>query len=140
MPFTATKLGAIQASVIVGMGGPQGSQVLDAGAFWLSRRVTGGNEADFQCLRLDDHARDMAFDQLAVRGSRRRLPLKVPANPFAHEGLNLGGRYAGDAACLGLRRSLLAIFQFPFRRCGDWFELTETGSFRRKIDGHRRRF
>ena len=27
---------------------------------------------------------------------------KMRANPFAHEGLNLGGRHAGDVACLGL--------------------------------------
>ena len=29
----------------------------------LTRRI----EADFQCLRGDDHARDMAFDEVAVR-------------------------------------------------------------------------
>jgi hypothetical protein len=27
---------------------------------------------------------------------------KVPADAVAHEGLNLGGRHAGDVACLGL--------------------------------------
>ena len=33
--------------------------------FALRQYLARGNEADFQCLRLDDHARDMAFDQLA---------------------------------------------------------------------------
>jgi hypothetical protein len=36
--------------------------IREARVFCLSRRVTGGNEADFQCLRFDDHARDMVFD------------------------------------------------------------------------------
>src|SRR5580704_19449624 len=66
-------------------------------------------------LRFYDHARDMALDQVAVRGSRRRLPIthccKVPADPFAHEGLDLGGRHAGDVAWLGL-----AILQNRMRR------------------------
>jgi hypothetical protein len=38
---------------------------LEAGAFALRQYLARGNEADFHCLRLDDHARDMAFDQLA---------------------------------------------------------------------------
>jgi hypothetical protein len=50
----------------------------------------------------DDHARDMAFDQLAVRMSGRQLRstrrCKVPADPFTHEGLDLGGWHAGDSA------------------------------------------
>jgi hypothetical protein len=32
-----------------------------------------GNEADFQCLRLDDHARDMVSDQITVGKSSRGL-------------------------------------------------------------------
>jgi hypothetical protein len=35
-----------------------GSQVIEAVVFCLAR----GNEADFQCLRFYDHARDMALD------------------------------------------------------------------------------
>jgi hypothetical protein len=34
-----------------------GSQVIEAVVFCLAR----GNEADFQCLRFYDHARDMAL-------------------------------------------------------------------------------
>ena len=30
------------------------------------------------------------------------ISLEVPADPFAHEGLDLGGRHAGDAACFDL--------------------------------------
>ena len=44
---------------------------MDDGVFDLL--LARGNEADFQCLRFDDHARDVAFDQLAIRGSRRGL-------------------------------------------------------------------
>jgi hypothetical protein len=61
MPFTAAKLGAVQGSVIV-VGGWAGSQIIEAVVFSLSRCLARGNEADFQCLRLDDHARDVAFD------------------------------------------------------------------------------
>ena len=85
-----------------GRQGAVGSRVLEAVVFGLSRCLAIGNEADFQCLRFDDHARDMVFDQVAVR----RLPVthccEVPADPFAHEGLDLGGRHAGDAACFDL--------------------------------------
>jgi hypothetical protein len=56
----------------------------------------------------------MTLDQGAVRGSRRRLPIthycKVPVDAIAHEGLDLKGRHAGDAAYLGL-----AILQEPSR-------------------------
>ena len=66
MPFTAAKLGAVQGSVIVVGGGREPGQ-----RGWGLRLVPSppGNEADVQWLRGDDHARDMAFDQLAVRGS-----------------------------------------------------------------------
>ena len=64
----ATKLGAIQGSLIV-IGGRQGSLLAGTGVFGLlTRRI----EADFQCLRGDDHARDMALDEVAVRKSGRR--------------------------------------------------------------------
>jgi hypothetical protein len=46
-----------------------GSQITEAVVFSLSRCLAGGNEAE-----LDDHARDMAFDQLAVRKSGRGTP------------------------------------------------------------------
>ena len=83
-----------------------GSRVIKTRVFGLSRCLARGNEPDVQCLRFDDHARDMALDQLAVR--KRGLGFccvhccKVPADAVAHEGLDLGGRHAGDAACLGL--------------------------------------
>ena len=47
-----------------------GSRISEAVVFGLRRCLARGNEADVQCLRLDDHARDMAFDQLAVRKCR----------------------------------------------------------------------
>jgi hypothetical protein len=76
------------------------------GSSVLRRRLARGNEADFQCLRFDDHARDMAFDQLAIRKGAQQLRstrcCKVPADPIAHEGLDLRGRHASDAACIGL--------------------------------------
>src|ERR1700736_6501503 len=50
-----------------------GSRISEAGIFSLRRCLTRGNEADVQCLRLDHHARDMAFDQLAVCKDGRRL-------------------------------------------------------------------
>jgi hypothetical protein len=67
--------------VIVVVGGWQG-----AGSWTLGSSVCArGNEADFQCLRFDDHARHMAFDQLAIRKSGRQLRstrcCKVPADP-----------------------------------------------------------
>ena len=45
-----------------------GSLLAGTGVFGL---LTRRNEADFQCLRFDDHARDMALDQVAVRKSGR---------------------------------------------------------------------
>jgi hypothetical protein len=46
-----------------------GSLLAGTGVFGLlTRRI----EADFQCLRGDDHARDMALDEVAVRKSGRR--------------------------------------------------------------------
>jgi len=82
-----------------------GSRVIKARVFGLSRCLARGNEPDVQCLRFDDHARDMAFDQLAVRKRGLRLCCirccKVPADAVAHEGLDLVGRNAGDAACFG---------------------------------------
>jgi hypothetical protein len=54
---------------------------MDAGVFGLRRHLAGGNEADFQCLSFDDHAGDMAFDQLAVRGRAERTG--VPRIPIA---------------------------------------------------------
>ena len=89
-----------------GRQGAVGSRVLEAVVFGLSRCLAIGNEADFQCLRFDDHASHMAFDQLTIRKSGRQLRstrcCKVPADPIAHEGLDLRGRHAGDAACMGL--------------------------------------
>jgi hypothetical protein len=70
-----------------------GSRVIKARVFGLSRCLARGNEPDVQCLRFDDHARDMAFEQLAVR--KRCLGLccircsKVPADAFG--GTVLGG-------------------------------------------------
>jgi hypothetical protein len=84
MPFTAAKIGAVQGSVIVVVSGRRG-----AGSWRLGSSVCA----------------DMVFDQVAVRGSRRRLPIthrsKMPADAVAHEGLDLGGRHAGNAACFG---------------------------------------
>ena len=62
MPFTAAKLGAVQGSVIVVVGRVTGSRVIKTRVFGLSRCLARGNEPDVQCLRFDDHARDMAFD------------------------------------------------------------------------------
>ena len=67
MPFTAAKLGADHASVIVGVGERARSRVLEAGVFGLRHCLARGNEAAFQGLWIDDHARYMAFDQLALR-------------------------------------------------------------------------
>ena len=39
----------------------------------------------------------MVFDQVAVRGLPITHCCEVPGSPFAHEGLDLGGRHAGDA-------------------------------------------
>ena len=50
-----------------------GSQVIKAVVFGLSRFLARGNEVDFHGLRLDDHARDMAFDEVAVRKGGRGL-------------------------------------------------------------------
>ena len=47
-----------------------GIRVKEARVFYLRRSLAGGSEADFQCLRFDDHARDMALDEVAVRGTR----------------------------------------------------------------------
>jgi hypothetical protein len=83
-----------------------GIRVKEARVFGLSRCFARGNEPDVQCLRFDDHARDMALDQLAIRKGGWELRFthccKVTADAVAHEGLDLGGRHAGDAACLGL--------------------------------------
>jgi hypothetical protein len=85
MPFTAAKLGAIHASVIVVARGG-GGRFLKAGAFRLRQCLACGNEADFHCLRLDDLARDMAFDQFAVRKGSSASPidprrLRMPSRP-----------------------------------------------------------
>src|ERR1700730_13778273 len=89
-----------------GRQGAAGSGVLEAGVFGLRQNLTRGNEAAFQGLRLDDHARDMVLDQVAVRKHGLGLCCihccKVPADAVAHEGLDLGGRHAGDAAYFGL--------------------------------------
>jgi hypothetical protein len=62
-------------------------RVMDAaGVFDLL--LARGNEADFQCLRFDDHARDMAFDQLAIRGRRRGLPVTNSAGISRSVSLN----------------------------------------------------
>jgi hypothetical protein len=61
-------------------------RVMDAGVFDLL--LARGNEADFQCLRFDDHARDMAFDQLAIRGRRRGLPVTYSAGISRSVSLN----------------------------------------------------
>ena len=66
-----------------------------------------GNEADVQCLRLDHHARDMAFDQLAVcKDGQRVFPYscscKVLADAVAHELFGLGSWHPSDAAGFGL--------------------------------------
>jgi hypothetical protein len=82
-----------------------GSQIGEAGVFGLRRCRARGNEADVQCLRLDHHARDMAFDQLAVcKDGRRVFPhrCKVLADSVAHEVLDLGSRHPSDAAGFGL--------------------------------------
>src|ERR1700730_14204928 len=52
-----------------GRQGAARSGVLEAGVFGLRQNLTRGNEADFQCLKLDDHARDMVLDQ--VRSTSR---------------------------------------------------------------------
>ena len=41
-------------------------RIVDACLICLSRSLACGNEADFQGLRLDDHAADVAFDQVAI--------------------------------------------------------------------------
>jgi hypothetical protein len=45
-----------------GRQGAARSGVLEAGVFGLRQNLTRGNEADFQCLRFYDHARDMVLD------------------------------------------------------------------------------
>ena len=50
-----------------------GSLLIDDGVFGLIRRLARRNEADFQCLGFDNHALDMAFDQVAIRKGGRRL-------------------------------------------------------------------
>ena len=45
----------------------QGCRMVDARFLRLRRSLTCGNEADFQRLSLDDHAVDVAFDQIAIR-------------------------------------------------------------------------
>ena len=65
-----------------------GSQISEAGVFGLRRCLARRNEANVQCLRLDHHARDMAFDQLAVcKDGRRLFPhrCKVPGLESAPE-------------------------------------------------------
>src|ERR1700720_4734221 len=57
MPFTAAKLGAVQGKRDRGRW-VAGSQIIEAVVFSLSRCLARGNEADYQCLRLDDHACD----------------------------------------------------------------------------------
>jgi hypothetical protein len=82
-----------------------GNGISEAGGFGLRRCLARGNEADVQCLRLDHHARDMAFDQLAVCKDGRWLfpyTCKVPADAAAHEILGLGSRNPSDAAGFGL--------------------------------------
>lgn len=81
------------------------SQVIKAGVSGL-RRILAGNEADFQCLRLDDNARDMALDKVAVWKGGRELPFH-PLQQDAcgrrpHDSFDLRSRNVGDAACFGL--------------------------------------
>jgi hypothetical protein len=60
---------------------------MKARIFCFGRSLAGGNKADFQCLRFDEHASDMAFDQLAVCKGGWRLRFthccKVPADAVA---------------------------------------------------------
>jgi hypothetical protein len=77
MPFTAVKLGAVHASVIVGVGKRRGA--LEVGV--LCQSLARGNQADFQCLRLDDHARDMTFR--SARGPQGRLG--APLHPLLQD-------------------------------------------------------
>jgi hypothetical protein len=80
---------------------------MDAGVFDLL--LARGNEADLQCLRFDDHARHMAFDQLAIRKSGRQLRptrcRKVPADRSC-----CGWRGHTDKRRHPSRRSFATIF------------------------------
>ena len=72
MRFTALKLGAVQGSVIVGVSERQGagSERL-ASLAWIE--ASPGTRQTYQCLGFDNHALDMAFDQVAIRKGGRRL-------------------------------------------------------------------
>ena len=72
-PFTAAKLGAVHGNMIVVVGSGKDAGRLMLGFLRLSRSLACGNEADFQRLRLDDHAADLAFDQITIRNGNRVL-------------------------------------------------------------------
>ena len=83
-----------------------GSRFVAAGFICLSRNLARGNETDFQRLRFDNHAVDMAFDQIAIRNGSRILRFTSRGQVFAdtveHEGLDFRCRDSCNAACFVL--------------------------------------
>src|ERR1700730_11942744 len=77
-----------------------GSLLIDDGVFGLIRRLARRNEADFQCLGFDNHALDMAFDQVAIRKGGRRLYFPRSAFPLV-PALGSTTSAAGDPALFG---------------------------------------
>ena len=82
---------------------------MEAGAFALRQYLARGNEADFQCLRLDDHARDMAFDQLA--GTLDRW-VKRSSQPGIVTPLRACGP-AGGSVAKGMKKISYRGYRFP---------------------------
>jgi hypothetical protein len=50
-----------------------GRRVVDAGPLCFGRNLVCDCETEFQCLRLHDHALDMAFDQITIINGGRVL-------------------------------------------------------------------
>ena len=95
----AAKVGAVQGRAIMAGEWRFVAKSVRLG-FSACAGLARGNEVNVQCLRLDYHACDMAFDQLAVCKDGRRLfphSCKVPADAVAH-GISVSG--AGTRAML----------------------------------------
>ena len=69
----AAKLGAVQGSVIMVAGWRPGAKSVRLGLSACADTLPVRMRTDGQGLRRDDHARDMAFDQVALRHVGRSL-------------------------------------------------------------------
>src|SRR5215211_4542898 len=79
---------------------------VDAGPLYFGGEVVCDGKMEFQRLSLHDHALEMALDQIAIANGGGVLCFthrcEVLAQAVEHQLLDVGGRHAGDAACLRL--------------------------------------